>query len=130
VSIPRWIEAVRARRTARFLVVGAYNTVFGYVVFVGLYYWIGDRVHYNLVLLVSYIISVTNSYLLQRRFVFSSTSRRMAEFLRFNVVNLAQPNNVVSSPTFDQSLALAGGGFFNRNQTSVRTIDLQMSFSF
>jgi hypothetical protein len=47
----------------------------------------------------------------------------------FNVVNLAQPNNVVSSPTFDQSLALAGQ-FFNRNQTSVRTIDLQMSFSF
>jgi hypothetical protein len=47
----------------------------------------------------------------------------------FNVVNLAQPNNVVSSPTFDQSLAVAGG-FFNRNQTSVRTIDLQMSFSF
>jgi hypothetical protein len=46
-----------------------------------------------------------------------------------NVVNLAQPNNVVSSPNFDQSLALAGQ-FFNRNQTSVRTIDLQMSFSF
>jgi hypothetical protein len=48
----------------------------------------------------------------------------------FNVVNLAQPNNVVSSKgSFDKSLALAGG-FFNRNQTSVRTIDLQMSFSF
>jgi hypothetical protein len=47
----------------------------------------------------------------------------------FNVVNLAQPNNVVSSPNFDKSLALAGQ-FFNRNQTSVRTIDLQMSFSF
>jgi hypothetical protein len=47
----------------------------------------------------------------------------------FNVVNLAQPSNVVSSPNFDQSLALAGQ-FFNRNETSVRTIDLQMSFSF
>jgi Carboxypeptidase regulatory-like domain/TonB dependent receptor len=48
----------------------------------------------------------------------------------FNVVNLAQPNNVVSSRgSFDKSLAVAGG-FFNRNQTSVRTIDLQMSFSF
>jgi hypothetical protein len=47
----------------------------------------------------------------------------------FNVVNLAQPSNVVSSPNFDQSLALAGQ-FFNRNQTAVRTIDLQMSFSF
>jgi hypothetical protein len=47
----------------------------------------------------------------------------------FNVVNLAQPSNVVSSPNFDKSLALAGQ-FFNRNQTAVRTIDLQMSFSF
>jgi hypothetical protein len=47
----------------------------------------------------------------------------------FNVVNLSQPNNVVSSPSFDQSLSVAGG-FFNRNETSVRTIDLQMSFSF
>ena len=26
----------------------------------------------------------------------------------FNVVNLAQPNNVLSSPNFDKSLALAG----------------------
>lgn len=74
---------------ARFLLVGGYNTVFGYVVFVALYYWIGDSVHYNIVLLASYVISVTNSYLLQRRFVFSSQSRRMAEFLRFNEVNLA-----------------------------------------
>jgi hypothetical protein len=47
----------------------------------------------------------------------------------FNVVNLSQPNNVVSSPSFDQSLSVAGG-FFNRNETSLRTIDLQMSFSF
>jgi hypothetical protein len=47
----------------------------------------------------------------------------------FNVVNLSQPNNVVSSRSFDQSLSVAGG-FFNRNETSIRTIDLQMSFSF
>jgi hypothetical protein len=47
----------------------------------------------------------------------------------FNVVNLAQPSNVVTSRNFNQSLALAGG-FFNRNQSTVRTVDLQMSFSF
>ena len=46
-----------------------------------------------------------------------------------NVVNLSQPNNVVSSQSFNQSLSVAGG-FFNRNETSLRTIDLQMSFSF
>ncbi|MDQ1694149.1 MAG: hypothetical protein QOH85_1684 [Acidobacteriaceae bacterium] len=47
----------------------------------------------------------------------------------FNVVNLAQPSNVLTSRNFNQSLALAGG-FFNRNQSTVRTVDLQMSFSF
>lgn len=88
MKLPRAIQSLRERRTARFLVVGAYNTAFGYVVFVGLYYWIGDHVHYNIVLLASYLISVTNSYLMQRRFVFSSRSRPLAEFLRFNVVNL------------------------------------------
>lgn len=47
----------------------------------------------------------------------------------FNFVNLAQPNNVVTSPTFNRSLSVASG-FFNRNQTSLRTIDLQATFSF
>ena len=47
----------------------------------------------------------------------------------FNVVNLAQPSPVLSSKNFDQSLALAGG-FFNRNQSTLRTIDLQVNFSF
>ena len=78
-----------AHRTARFLAVGGYNAAFGYVVFVALYYWIGDTVHYNIVLLISYLISTTNSYLLQRRFVFSSKERGLGEFVRFNLVNLA-----------------------------------------
>lgn len=47
----------------------------------------------------------------------------------FNVVNLAQPSNVLTSRNFNQSLALAGG-FFNRNQSTVRTVDLQLSFNF
>ena len=47
----------------------------------------------------------------------------------FNVVNLAQPSNVLTSQNFDQSLALAGN-FFSRTGSSVRTVDLQMSFSF
>lgn len=81
------IRFLRSSRIARFLLVGAYNTLFGYVVFVGLYYWLRDDVHYNVVLFISYIISVTNSYLLQRRFVFASRSRTLAEFVRFNVVN-------------------------------------------
>lgn len=88
MSLARAFATLRAHRTARFLVVGAYNTAFGYVVFLAVYYGIGDHIHYLIVLLVSYLISVTNAYLLQRRFVFSSQGRRLAEFVRFNVVNL------------------------------------------
>lgn len=83
------VRMLRSSKVARFLVVGAYNTLFGYVVFVALYYWLRDEVHYNVVLFISYIISVTNSYLLQRRFVFGGGSRPMREFIRFNVVNFA-----------------------------------------
>jgi putative flippase GtrA len=89
MRLPAWIERLRADRTMRFLVVGGYNAAFGYVVFVALYYWIGGTVHYNIVLLISYLVSTTNSYLLQRRFVFASRSRRLPEFVRFNLVNLA-----------------------------------------
>lgn len=81
-------RVLRDSRIARFLLVGAYNTLFGYVVFVALYYLLRDAVHYNVVLAISYVIAVTNSYLLQRRFVFRTQSRKAAEFLRFNVVNL------------------------------------------
>ena len=69
---------------AGYLLVGGYNTLFGNVVFVSLCYWVRDAVHHNVVLLVSYVISVTNSYMMQRRFVFTSQGWRVAEFLRFN----------------------------------------------
>jgi putative flippase GtrA len=71
-----------------FLVVGAYNALFGYVVFVGLYSWLHAQMHYNVVLAIAYVTSVTNSYLLQRRLVFRTQSRRLVEFLRFNAVNI------------------------------------------
>jgi hypothetical protein len=67
-----------------------------------------------------------NSHQVRRRYNLNFT---VAANNVFNVVNLSQPNNVVSSQSFNQSLSVAGG-FFNRNETSLRTIDLQMSFSF
>jgi hypothetical protein len=67
-----------------------------------------------------------NSHTVRRKYNLNFT---VAANNVFNVVNLAQPSNVVSSPNFDKSLALAGL-VFNRNQIAVRTIDLQMSFSF
>jgi hypothetical protein len=48
----------------------------------------------------------------------------------FNIVNLAQPSNVLTSPNFDHSLQLAGGFFQQRNASSVRSIYLQTNFNF
>lgn len=96
LALSRWTLVVSSficemarSRVARFLLVGGYNTIFAYLLFVGLYYWLGHMLHYSIVLLISYIIAVTNSYLLQRRFVFSSRSGGVAQFFRFNVVSIS-----------------------------------------
>lgn len=46
----------------------------------------------------------------------------------FNNVNLATPIGIISSPRFDQSIALAGGPFSSSD--SNRRVDLQVMFSF
>ena len=45
----------------------------------------------------------------------------------FNKVNLAPPIGVLSSPFFDQSIAMAGGG---AGGAANRTIQLQLTLSF
>lgn len=88
LRLPGFASRLLERQLFRFLVIGAYNALFGYVAFLAIYYALGGRVHYNFVLAASYFVSVTNSYLLQRRFVFGSSAGKLGEFLRFNVVNL------------------------------------------
>lgn len=84
-----FVTIILQKQIARFLLVGAFNAVFGYVAFLVLYYALHESLHYNIVLAISYIISVTNSFLLQRRFVFKSRARACTEFMRFNLVNLS-----------------------------------------
>lgn len=70
---------------ARFLVVGAYNTAFGYMAFVGLYLWFKESIHYLIVVAIAHLISVANAFLTQRRLVFRDNSPLLASFVRFNV---------------------------------------------
>lgn len=46
----------------------------------------------------------------------------------FNNINLAPPVGILTSPRFDQSIALAGGNFSTSD--AVRRVDLQVTFSF
>ncbi len=71
-------------RKLRFLVVGGWNTLFGYVSFYVLYLLAADRLHYLIIAVIAHFVAVTQSYVMQRRLVFRSAAPVPREFMRFN----------------------------------------------
>jgi|SRR3989339_166286 len=69
-----------------YLVVGAWNTLFGYGVFLALYCFFASRVHYLLLLILSNIISITNAYVGYKIFVFKTKGNYLQEYARFYLV--------------------------------------------
>jgi len=76
----------RHGKQIRFLIVGGWNTVFGYGLFAGLYY-AGSRIglHYMAAAVLSNLIAVGNAYLCYKWFVFKTQGNYLREFLRFNL---------------------------------------------
>ncbi|OAI04617.1 hypothetical protein A1353_12755 [Methylomonas methanica] len=72
----------------RYLLVGGYNTAFGYGVFVVLWFFYHHNLHYVELLVISHIVSVINAYLGYRIVVFRVRGRWLTEFFRFNLVYL------------------------------------------
>lgn len=82
----RWnLRRVTSSQRARFLLVGAYNTVFGYVVFILLYMAAQDALHYLVIATIAHFLSVSHSFLTQRHLVFHHQGPVLSAFLRFNV---------------------------------------------
>jgi len=71
-------------RKLRFLVVGGWNTLFGYLSFYVLYLLAAGRLHYLIVAILAHFAAVTQSYVMQRHLVFRSDAPVPGEFLRFN----------------------------------------------
>jgi len=69
-----------------YLLVGIWNTIFGYSVFVALYFLFGQRVHYMLIWLVSTVLAITNAYIGYKSFVFKTRGNYLREYLRFYLV--------------------------------------------
>jgi len=69
----------------RFLIAGAYNTVFGYLVFAVLYVSLGRRVGYLVVGMLAYLLSLVSAFAVHRYLVFRSTDSLPKTFLRFNL---------------------------------------------
>ena len=72
---------------SRFLMIGVYNTIIGYIIFIFLSL-LFKKFHYIVILIISYIISVSHAYLMQRIFVFKSENAIFSEYWRFFIVNL------------------------------------------
>ena len=76
----------RRREQVLYLVVGGWNTIFGYGVWALLQYLLGDHLHYLVVVLLSWPITVLNAYLGYRYVVFRSGGPMLSEFPRFSLV--------------------------------------------
>jgi putative flippase GtrA len=79
----------RDSQRLRFIMIGAYNTAFGYAVFATLFLIAGNHINYLLILVAAHFLSVANAFLGHRRVTFRSSSRWPDEFVRFNVSYLA-----------------------------------------
>ncbi len=77
---------VRRREQVLYLVVGGWNTLFGYGVWALLEYLLHAHIHYLVILVIGWIPAVINAYVGYRIFVFRSKGRILREFPRFSLV--------------------------------------------
>ena len=70
----------------RYLIAGGYNTVFGFAVFTGLFFLLESDLHYLGIAIITQIISITNSYIVYRVFVFKSRGKIINEYFRIYIV--------------------------------------------
>lgn len=97
---------IRHEQKLRYLIIGGWNTVFGYAVFAALNWGLAS-VHYLVILTVSYIISITNAYVGYKLFVFRTKGNILKEYLRFYVVYGASFGfNVVALPVLVEGFTM------------------------
>ena len=79
----------RRREQLLYLLVGGWNTVFGYCIWAALQFLLGNQLHYLVVVLLSWPIAVVNAYVGYRYIVFRSRGPVLKELPRFSLVYLA-----------------------------------------
>jgi putative flippase GtrA len=71
-------------RPLRFLVIGAINTAFGYLSYVGLFLLLQNTWHYLSIAFLNHFVAVSFAYYMQRQVVFRSSMPWWPEFIKFN----------------------------------------------
>ena len=70
----------------RFLVVGGWNFIFGYLAFIGCYWLMSTRYPDWLIVIISSILGITNSFVFHRWLTYKSYGNWLLEYLRFYIV--------------------------------------------
>ncbi len=70
----------------QYLLVGGFNTAFGYFVSVGLYYGLNAHLHIVVIAVVANVVCITESFLTYKLFVFRTGASWWSEYLRCYVV--------------------------------------------
>ena len=79
----------RRREQLLYLVVGGWNTVFGYGVWATMQLLLGGHLHYLAIVVLAWPIAVLNAYLCYRQIVFRSRGPILRELPRFSTVYVA-----------------------------------------
>jgi len=103
--VPSRLHAYREQ--VQYLVVGGWNTLFGYLNFVVLYYLLNDALPVAVILVMSYALSIANAYVCYRYIVFRSRGMVWREIPRFSSVYLvALAANLIVLPLALRALPL------------------------
>lgn len=70
----------------RYLLAGAWNTLFGYSLGVGLYLLLAKQLHTSAIALIANILAITMSFLTYKLFVFKTYGNWRSEYLKACVV--------------------------------------------
>ncbi len=74
------------RKEVRYVLVGGWNTLFGWAVFVALQLTVGATIGYMAVLVIAQVVSIINAYLCYRWLVFRVQGSWWLDFFRFSTV--------------------------------------------
>ena len=89
---PGWVRAGVRSRKGRYLLVGGFNTVVGYLIGVGLLYELSPAVHVLVVGAIANVLAITVSFTTYKLFVFQTHGRWIEEYLRSYLATVAWPS--------------------------------------
>ncbi|HDQ26278.1 MAG TPA: GtrA family protein [bacterium] len=80
------LQKILQKKEARFIIVGGFNTVLTYIIYVALIYC---GIHHLVSMAVVYVIGIVNGYIWNRVFTFKSREKPAGEFVRYAAVYVA-----------------------------------------